>query len=66
MRRDGGRQGEGRQQLPSRFKRQLDSAWKRIVTAQIGFINDDDMRAHWKMERAERNHITLSTNNEHK
>ena len=51
VRKDGGKSGEGKQQLPVEIQQKIDELWQAIVTSKLGFQNLDEMRAAWKMEQ---------------
>ena len=51
VRKDGGKSGEGKEQLPVDIQLRIDQLWQEIVTTKLGFKDLDEMREAWKKER---------------
>ena len=54
VRRNGGRSGEGSENLPLEVQQQIDEEWRTIVTSKTGYRNLKEMREAWKKEVADR------------
>ena len=50
VRKDGGKSGEGKEQLPADIQQRIDQLWQDIVTTKLGFKDLTEMRAAWKTE----------------
>ena len=53
VRRDGGRSGDGKEQLPDEIQQRIDQMWREIVTAKLGFKDLKEMREAWRKEQME-------------
>ena len=51
IRKDGGKSGEGKEQLPLDIQQRIDQLWQEIVTSKLGFKNLNEMREAWKKEK---------------
>ena len=56
VRKEGGKSGEGKQQLPLKVQQRIDQLWQEIITVKLGFKNLEEMREVWKKERLPEHH----------
>ena len=53
VRKNGGRSGDGSENLPLEVQQQIDEEWRTIVTSKTGYRDLREMREAWKKEVAE-------------
>ena len=52
VRKDGGKSGQGKEQLSPEILQQIDQMWQELVTSKLGFKDLNEMRKAWKKEQS--------------